>query len=309
MANHSQQQNETLSFSHFSASKCIALLTVYGIEAVAIVMLNALTIIVCLKERSLRKRSLYLVINQAVADTFVGARLIYICLFVGHMCELWTINLFRQSVRPLLDGLCTVSPLASLINLGAISLERTHATFRPFKHRLIKKKIFGAAAAIVWITAGAISTGIVSQINFQRSFYEGIRIFYISYLSSSLLCLLTIVVSYSSITIKIVYGTQAHHRSATNRGRKLTKTLFIVTVVSLLLTLPYIIVELCIILQLRISRCFSLEFFFLFMFYANSLVNPVLYTFRMPEFKRALLSFLPCRSKQQHAPAFPLNEM
>ena len=73
MANHSQQQIETLSFSLFPASECIALVTVYGIEAVAIVMLNALTIIVWLKERCLRKCSMYLVINQAVADMFVGA--------------------------------------------------------------------------------------------------------------------------------------------------------------------------------------------------------------------------------------------
>ncbi|XP_067051393.1 QRFP-like peptide receptor [Acropora muricata] len=293
MANHSQQQNETLAFSIFSASECIALVTVYGIEAVAIVMLNALTIIVCLKERSLCKRSMYLVINQAVADMFVGASLIYVYLLRGHMCELWTINLFRQSVRPLLDVLWTVSPLASLINLGAISLERTHATFRPFKHRLIKKKIFGAAAAIVWIAAGAISTGIVSQMNFQRSFYEGIRIFLISYLSSFLFCLLTITVSYSSMAIKIVYGTQPHHRSATNRGRKLTKTLFVVTVVSLLLTLPYIIVGFCGILKLCTSIPFYLDLSFQFTFYANSLVNPVLYAVRMPEFKRVLISFLP----------------
>ena len=293
MANHSQQQNETLSLSLFSASECIALVTVYGIEAVAIVMLNALTIIVCLKERSLRKRSMYLVINQAVADMFVGASLIYVYLLQGHTCELWTINFFREPLRPLLDVLWTVSLLASLINLGAISLEQTHATFRPFKHRLIKKKIFGAAAAIVWITAGAISSGIVSQMNFRRSFYKGIRIFLISYLSSFLFCLLTIIVSYSSMAIKIVYGTQPHHRSATNRGRKLTKTLFIVAVVSLLLTLLYIIVGFCGILELCTLIPFYLDLCFQFMFYANSLVNPVLYAVRMPEFKRALISFLP----------------
>ena len=305
MTNHSQQQNETFSYSLFAASECIAFLTVFGIEAVAIVMLNALTIIVYVKERSLRKRSLYLVINQAVADMFVGAHLINNCLFVGHICELWTINL----ARPNLVSLWIVSPLASLINLGAISLERTHATFRPFKHRLIKKKIFGATAAIVWITAGAISTAIGSQMTLQPLSFERLRIVSISYLSSFLFCLLTIIVSYSSMAMKIVYGTQPHHRSATIRGRKLTKTLFIVTVVSLLLTLPYILFHLCIILQLRTSTPFYLSLSSLFMFYANSLVNPVLYAFRMPEFKRALFSILHCRSQQLPAPDFPLNEM
>ena len=305
MANHSQEQHESFSYSLSAASECIAFLTVFGIEAVAIVMLNALTIIVYVKERSLRKRSLYLVINQAVADMFVGAHLINNCLFVGHICELWTINL----ARPILVLLWIASPLASLINLGAISLERTHATFRPFKHRLIKKKIFGATAAIVWITAGAISTAIGSQMTIQPLSFERLRIVSISYLSPFLFCLLTIIVSYSSMAMKIVYGTQPHHRSATIRGRKLTKTLFIVTVVSLLLTLPYIIFHLCIMLQLRTSTPFYLSLSSLFMFYANSLVNPVLYAFRMPEFKRALLSILHCRSQQQPAPDFPLNEM
>ena len=307
MANHSQQQIETSSSTPFSASGCIALLTVCGIEAVAIVTLNALAIVVFLKERSLRKRSMYLVINQAVADMFVPANMFVTFWFSGILCNLWTSNLRKPPfTRFLILVSWTVSPLASLINLGAISLERMHATFRPFKHRLIKKKIFGAAAAIVWIAAGAISTGIVSQMTFQPSNFEGIHIFVISYLSSFLFCLLTIIVSYSSMAIKIVYGTQPHHRSATSRGRKLTKTLFIVTVVSLLLTLPFIIVGL---LELRTSIPFYLFISFKFMFYANSLVNPVIYAVRMPEFKRALISFLHCRSQRQPAPGYPLNEM
>ncbi|XP_067040458.1 melanocyte-stimulating hormone receptor-like [Acropora muricata] len=309
MANHSQEQHEASSVTPFSASRCIAVLTVYGIEAVAIVMLNALTIIVCLKERSLRKRSMYLVINQAVADMFVGASLIcdYL-LYAGYICEIWTINLPRHLLL-IIWVLMFASPLASLINLGAISLERTHATFRPFKHRLVKKKIFTAVAAIVWIAAGAISTVIVLQFAFKSPFSTRIRIFYIVFNSSFLFCLLTIIVSYSSIAIKIVYGTQPHHRSATSRGRKLTNTLFIVTVVSLLLTLPLIIVLFCKILQSCTSVPFYLHFSFHIMFYANSLVNPVLYTFRIPEFKRALISFLHCRSQRQPAPGFPLNEM
>ena len=310
MANHSQEQHEASSVTPFSASRCIAFLTVYGIEIVAVVTLNALTIIVYLKERSLRKRcSMYLVINQAVADMLFGASLIYgYLLCAGYICEIWTINLPRH-LYFIIAVLGIASPLASLINLAAISLERTHATFRPFKHRLIKKKIFGAVAAIVWITAGAISSVIVLKFAFKSPFSKLIRIYCIVFYSSFLFCLLTIILSYSSIAIKIVYGTQPHHRSATNRGRKLTKTLFIVTVVSLLLTLPFISIMFCTILKLCTSKPFYVRFSFYIMFYANSLVNPVLYTFRIPEFKRALISFLHCRSQRQPVPGFPLNEM
>ena len=90
---------------------------------------------------------------------FVGASSFLTFWEFGGFCIFWTIN-----VDPLgnqlyaIMGLFVVFPVASTINLGAISLERTHATFRPFKHRLIKKKIFGAAVAIVWITAGIFSS-------------------------------------------------------------------------------------------------------------------------------------------------------
>ncbi|XP_044166939.1 5-hydroxytryptamine receptor 4-like [Acropora millepora] len=311
MANHSQQQFETPSNSTRTCSfERIAWLRVFGIEAVAIVTLNALTIIVYLRERSLRKCGMYLVINQAFADMFTGASIFIYFPVLAYIFELWTVN------PPLSDELilrmwviASVSPLASLINLEAISLERTHATFCPIKHRLVKKKIFVADAAIVWITAGAISIGIVPQIELKNLFSKRVRIFAISSGSFFLSCLLTITVCYSSIAIKIVYGTQSHHCSATSRGRKMTKTLFIVTVASLLLTLPFFIGHLCFFLQLYTLIPFHLALSSYFMFFANSLVNPLLYAVRIPEFKRALLSILHCRSQAQVVPGFPLNEM
>ena len=305
MANLSQQQNTTSSIALFSTSECIAWLTVFGMEALAIVTLNALTSIVCLTERSLRKNSMYLVINLAVADMFVGASVIVYSLVVGHTCHLWTLydsvaGFFSMHV------LRITFPAASFFNLAAISLERAHATFRPFKHRLLKKKVFGTTVAIVWITAGLSSTGIV-LIRVLQTF----RISIIVQILFILLLYLTFVVPYSSITIKIVCGSQPHHHGATSRERKLTKTLFIVTVASLLLTLPFTISK--IFLTIRsgaLTRTyFRLEHFFCFLLYANSLVNPVIYTFRMPGFRRALFYFFNCRSQPQSAPVFPLNEM
>ena len=100
----------------------------FGIEAVAIVTLNALTIIVYLKERSLRKRSMYLMINQAFADTLTGARIFIFGSISAYQLELWTINPpLSDELIILMWGLAFVAPTASLINLGAISLERTHA--------------------------------------------------------------------------------------------------------------------------------------------------------------------------------------
>ena len=206
-------------------------------------------------------------------------------------------------------------PLASLLNITAISLHQTLATFRPFKHRLVKKKIFGVVIVAVWITAGLFTTSVVLSFLNQLSAFEESKDILLTYYSSFLFCLLIILVSYSSIAIKIVCGNQPYHHGATNRERKLTKTLFIVTVLSLLLILPYVIFQIHSLVSFLSSKTISfLAWFGLylsvrFLLLGNSFVNPVLNTFRMPEFKRALFCFLGCRSQPQASQVFPLNEM
>ena len=278
----------------------------FGIESVAIVTLNALTIIVYLKEYGLRKRRMYLVINLAFVDMFVAGCAIIECWRMGSNCEFWTINSLNLPSFTVLKIWFHVIPLASVRNLAAISLERMHATFRPFKHRLIKKKMFGAAAAIVWIATGlwsAIGVLVVFH-SFSIKLNRGLFTLYLSFF---LFCFLIILVSYSSIAVKFAYGNQSHHDGASSRERKLTKTLFIVTVASLTLTQPFIIFW---ILDTVSSHTFTvisqqtwfrLSYYFGSLFFANSLVNPICYGFRIPEFRRALFSFLRCRFLPQPA--------
>ena len=307
MANQSQQQSTTSSLPLFSTSECIAWLTVSGMGAVAVLTLNALTIIVYLKERSLRKRSMYLVINQAVADMLVGSCGIIEDSLLGSNCKFWT-SIISSNPPPLIATMVwsRFSLLASVTNLAAISLERMHATLRPLKHRLIKRKMFGAAVAAVWITCGLCS-GINVLAVFYRFTIKLSRSLFTFYLTFSLFCLLIILVSYTSIAIKFIYGNQPHHHGATSRERKLTKTLFIVTVVSLLLTLPLIILLILDTVSSHnflgnsLQTWFRLYYSFGLLFGANSLFNPVCYAFRIPEFRRALFLFLRCRFKPQPA--------
>ena len=137
MADHSQQQNTTSSFAWFSAPECITWVTVLGMEGAVTVTSNAVTIIVYLKERSLRKRSMYLVINQAVADMFVGAGVISEFFTSREVCGFWKIHHVSELVN---STLWFVFSSASFTNLTAISLDRAHATFRPFKYRFLKKE-------------------------------------------------------------------------------------------------------------------------------------------------------------------------
>ena len=316
MANDSHHQNRTVTpnFEPFSSSECIAWLTVLNIEAVAIVTMNALTIIIYLKERILRKRSMYLVISLAVADMFVTYNLIFRSLVLGNNCNFWKINLFRSfEIKICFNGLAHFFPAATVANLAAISLERMHATFRPFKHRLIKKKIFGAAVAGVWFTAALSTAPVFSTLFLGPS--DTTFIFKTRASSFALLfsCLLIIVVSYTSIATKVYCGTRPQHHGAIRGERKLTKTLFIVTIVSLILVMPFTIFEF--LLQVTSGELVSHEtrkylvYFLECLFYGNSLINPSLYAFKMPEFKRSLFLLLRCRYHSEKVQVIPLKDL
>ena len=316
MVNSFNQQNGTkneTTLQWLSSSDCIAWLTVFMAQSVAIVTLNILTIIVFIKNIGLRKRSMYLVINLAVADMFVGGYVEVITfLDTGTFCNFWQyISSYFGLWENVIYAVYLTFVLTSIINLAAISLERLHATFRPFKHRVIKKWVFGGAVALIWITAGlhSIAVQVILKLGDKNLFYY----FFVSYCSVFPICLFLIFVSYVSIAVKINCGARPQHHGAASREKKLTKTLFIMTVVSLMLWLPFVLllyphlVGDSFFTSVPLSTYFHLHKAILVLFYANSLVNPILYAFRMPEFKRALVSLLRCRSQPAAVQDFPLG--
>ncbi|XP_067052609.1 kappa-type opioid receptor-like [Acropora muricata] len=302
--NSMDKQNEMVGpLTTFSPNECIGWLVVFSIVGVIITTINALTVIIYLLQQRLRKRTMYLVISLAVADMCVGGISLTIQVSMsGFSCGLWKIDPPPKGVwLSILIGVLFVFPMASVINLAAISLERTHATFRPFQHYycLLKKWVFGAAVAAVWITAVLSASYIYLDVFFTLS---GPGEFY-SFLSILSFCFIVIAVSYASIVAKMLCGTLPQHQRAISRERKLTKTLFIVTLVSCMLLSPYIISWFLIFSKTTFfsysSQTLHSRFFFVSLAYVNSMVNPILYTLRIPEFKRALVSLLAYRSGRQ----------
>ena len=114
-----------------------------------------------------------------------------------------------------------------------------HATFRPFKHRNIKKLAYGVAIAGVW-TLTAMILNPLPLISLHGNLHQQRQLAFPLYLwrSYCFLCLIVICVSYTSIALKFWCGTRPPSHGAANRQRKLTVTLFIMTIVSLLLWLP-----------------------------------------------------------------------
>ena len=293
-------------------SECIPWMTVGLVESVAIVTLNLCTIIVFIRNRNLRKRSTYLMINLAVMDMFVGGIAVYDLFYMsGRHCNLWKSHSVEVGAIIFIHVLRTLFPLGSLTNIAIIALERVHATFRPLKHRVLKKWVYRLINAAVWVISGLVSIAFI--VYFENTGYYG---FY-SYLTYFPICLVIICVSYTSIVIKVRCGAQPQHHGTASRERKLTMTLLIVTVVSLLLYLPYVVTWLTdfsskfqILRSLSPSVLVHLLNASLVLLYANSLVNPILYAIRMPEYRSAFLSLFRKRPQQQRQIALlPLHDM
>ena len=110
-----------------------------------------------------------------------------------------------------------------------------HATIRPVRHRLIKKWVYGVTIAGVWVLAAMLSTALLILRQYRKERPHHLYLWQ----SYCCLCLLVICVSYSSIVVKFLCGAHPQHHGADNRQRKLTVTLFIMTIVSLLMWLPF----------------------------------------------------------------------
>ena len=281
-----------------SSSECAIWFTVFTVEFVAIVTVNLLSIILFIKNRSLRTRSMYLVISLTVADMLVGGLsgsvsqldLLRNCHFENLIVYLKVILVLRNTLL--------FFPFVSLTNIAAISLERFHATFFPFRHRLIKSWVYVVAIVVVWVFP------IITSVIWQMDWFLIKHHLYL-WESHCCLCLIVTFVSYTSILFKFRFGAHPQrHCAAALRQRKLTVTLFITTLVSLLLWLPNGIYLLAVwltgICNYRIAypKGLTWGYFMRFLFYANSLVNPILYAVRMPDFKKALILFFRCHQRE-----------
>ena len=294
-----------------SSSECITWLAAVLIVSAAIVTVNLLSIILFIKNSDLRTRGMYLVINLTVADTLVGAiSSLQFLSFSSTECKnANNLNVTFNWERYMITWfLFYWFPLTSLTNITVISLDRMHATFRPFRHRVIKKWVYGVTISVVWVLAGMISTAIMMLLLLDKewSHYQYL------WQSYCLLCLFVICACYASIIVKICCGARPQHHGAARRQRKLTVTLLIMTIVSLLLWLPYAVATFVFhttdsIRSLSYPKITRLTLSLLLLFCTNSFVNPVVYTIRMHEYRKALLLLFTHRQRQTAAAAIPLR--
>ena len=268
-----------------SSAECSTWYAVSLTITVAVIAVNLLSIILFVKNSNLRTRSMYLVINLSVADMFVGgsSTVFIVFHFLLHGCKFGDVFFIRRELPPIFLVLSTIQswlPLTSVIGIAVISLDRMHATFRPFRHRNIKKWAYGVTIAGVWILTAmmVIPLPLISlYVNLQQQWQLFFALFL--WLSYCCLCLIVICVSYTSIALKFWCGTRPPSHGAANRQRKLTVTLFIMTIVSLLLWLPFVVHTFVLrsdLVRFSFLTHLRLTLFFSQLYQTNSLVNPII---------------------------------
>ena len=259
----------------------------FVIESSVIFLLNAFTLAIYTRNRHLRKPSTYLIINLTVADLLVGTVFVLSSFFVPDKLERdlelkqafsWQSFMYLTSVY--------LFPVASLANISLISLERLHATLFPFRHCLIGRRVYLTTIFCSWLFSLTLSS-VFSLLDLRASLATFVYVF-APYIFLSLLIL--------TVSYVIIISTVKKNPPPPNAGpalpkeRKLTVTLFTVTVVSVLTILPWVILivivhhiqsKLCHAVFLRTDYSFEVLYFF------NSIVNPLIYAIRMQEFRKA----------------------
>ena len=261
-------------------------------EALIIIILNIITITVFIKKPCLRKRSAYLLINLSLTDVCVGAIVIPISIFRrGNTYGLWNVQM-TQALFISTYGVDTFFFGCSLAFLVSLSIERLHATRHPMRHRLISSSSYKIWIFSVWVASVIYTSITVSFLHFN---ILGLYFWYIV-AGCVLICLLLLTCCYMAIffTVRCSKRPELTNRHARTE-RKLTVTLFIVTLVSLSVWLPYVLFtffEFKLLTLLSVGALLRLRSVCEVLFFANSFVNPVLYTIRMREFRKAIKSYI-----------------
>ena len=261
--------------------------SVFIIETVLVTAGNLLTTFVFLWSKKLRKRRYYLMLNLAISDALVGA--LAMPLFVvpfGMSLGVWgEMSWILGDVTLFLDML---TGFASIVFLTMIALERLYATLRPFNYRALKSRWYVLFTIIAWMTAGSIPSLQLVIIKFPNTFLSStpVSIKAVMWVPVLATLLLLISVSYAVIWGKV----RIVHKSVTQRlvekESSLSRICLLITVVSLVAWLPFVIVN----MVFTATRIFHFHVFYItkFLHYVNSLLNPILYVLKIPDFRASL---------------------
>ena len=259
---------------------CSALL----FEALFIVMGNLFTIVFFALEKELRERkSLFLVINMAFADVMLGAVSVPLFVYLKVGFQLWSIT---HEVGVVLDlfylHFDIIFLQASLISAVFVSCERFYAVYRPLRHRTLSTRAYAIVISVIWtlaIVASAMYFILANLISVIAAYYLSAVLFSI-FLFIICVCNFCIWRKCKMRTIS------SHQQNRTAQNQRLIRTLLFVSAAAVTAWLPYVIVEYLLNVH-KIFPAWQVYYTTIFLQYSNSFANPIVYAFKIPEFRQS----------------------
>lgn len=274
--------------------KVITWCVTYATVAVAIILNNVAAILAFTRSRLLRRFGNFFLVNLAIADLMVGTialpmyiHLIYNTSFVTNYDSQ---NAEVKSFQAVHIAFDVFSGMASVFTLTVISMERVYAIYFPLRYRSLSRAAYCIILAGVWLVAGALSGMWMLTILevIHRSFFA------YSLALLSFASLMVMVGAYAALWLKVKLWTRHQDRDLGHKERNLANAIALVTVIFLLTWAPFHIMNILINFKASMFDGFPHQVIYLakFLHYSNSFVNPIIYCFKMSEFRRALKNLL-----------------
>ena len=255
------------------------------VESSLVCIGNVVTVLVFWKQRVFLKRSYYLLLNHAFADSLVGATELI------HTAKAVHERAFSGSPLGILGALFWS---VSLLSLVVIALERAYAVLWPLRHRVASARIYFVSIVLVWIGAVCLT---MMPLTLHFTGKVGRLPSYLLTNTVILMSLCLIIVAYLAIRKRLRrtnHTFEAHNRKSFKQNVNLSRTLLLALGWSVGLFLPATAIYTVIAFHHKkpLTDNNVLIFIATALYLGNSLVNPIVYSCRMPMFKAAVKGFL-----------------
>lgn len=292
MNNSSSQQQGGQQAPHMKFAALIAWSSALGIVDVVILIGNVLTLIVfSTNKKLLRTRANYFLINLALADMMVGT--FAIPMYLYHLIAAWYKgdSVWKQYSYKIYRVVDVFVGCASIFTLTVIALERAFSVCLPHIHRHVKNRVYYMLLGLIWLLSILVSC---LRFLFEEQLIL-LQFFFYFLLVSFAIALSITCISYVVIwfRMKFRFARRDSIRRSGEHDKRLAVMLFTVTVVFVLTWMPFQIIN---IVTFFCKRCQNMPnevaYFTKFLHYGNSCVNPIIYSFLVPEFKRTVIKIL-----------------
>ena len=286
--------------SKISTVEAAVVTALYIVLVLAILVGNGVVLVVFTVNKRLRSLANLLIRSLAVSDLSAGLVTCpcWIYIFVSEYSDAGYSPSFYQfyiTADILFGG-------ASILQLTSFSIERCHAIARPFRHRLLSKKVFVAMVAVPWLLASVVAS--LQPVQFARwtNVYTIVTAVLCFFVPFAIICLAYAWIFKVTRSQKNL-GCRRLRNKQQQQQREITLAVTVATITGLFAIswLPLFVVT--VIASFHASYLPSplwtdrLLKFVKFCHYGNSALNPIIYAFRNKELRGAF-SQLACRQRE-----------